>query len=50
MKIYFQNENLIAEKDGSVITMTPDLICMVDLETLMPVTTEALKYGKRIRV
>lgn len=23
---------------------------MVDLETLMPVTTEALKYGKRVRV
>ena len=50
MKIYFQNENLIAEKNGATAAMTPDLICMVDLETLMPVTTEALKYGKRIRV
>ncbi|MGX2947061.1 DUF917 domain-containing protein [Enterococcus alishanensis] len=50
MKISFQNENLIAEKNGEVVAMTPDLICMVDLETLMPVTTETLKYGKRIRV
>ncbi|MGM0215322.1 DUF917 domain-containing protein [Enterococcus sp. AZ109] len=49
-KIFFQNENLIAEKDGVPMAMTPDLICMVDLETLMPVTTEALKYGKRVRV
>ena len=50
MKVFFQNENLIAEKDGQAVAMTPDLICMVDLETLMPVTTEALKYGKRVRV
>ncbi|WP_086350704.1 DUF917 domain-containing protein [Candidatus Enterococcus clewellii] len=50
MTVFFQNENLIAEKDGQPVAMTPDLICMVDLETLMPVTTEALKYGKRVRV
>ena len=48
--VHFQNENLIAEKDGQVIAMTPDLICMVDLETLTPVTTESLKYGKRVQV
>ena len=50
MKVFFQNENLVAEKDGHAVAMTPDLICMVDLETLMPITTEALKYGKRVRV
>lgn len=48
--VHFQNENLVAEKNGQSIAITPDLICMVDLETLMPVTTEALKYGKRVRV
>ncbi|MBC1421443.1 DUF917 domain-containing protein [Listeria seeligeri] len=48
--VHFQNENLVAEKNGQPIAITPDLICMVDLETLMPVTTEALKYGKRVRV
>lgn len=48
--IHFQNENLVAEKNGVPIAMTPDLICMVDLETLVPVTTEALKYGKRVQV
>lgn len=48
--LHFQNENLVAEKNGKPIAMTPDLICMVDLETLFPITTEALKYGKRVRI
>jgi DUF917 family protein len=50
VKVFFQNENLIALKDGMPIALTPDLICLVDLETLNPVTTEGLKYGKRVRV
>ncbi|OCX62403.1 hypothetical protein BFM98_15635 [Lysinibacillus sp. AR18-8] len=50
MKVHFQNENLLAEKNEQVIAMTPDLICLVDYETLLPVTTESLKYGKRVRV
>lgn len=50
MAIHFQNENLLAEKDGQYVTMTPDLISIVDMETLVPVTTEALKYGKRVRI
>ena len=27
---------------------TPDLICLVDTETFRPVTTDAMKYGKRV--
>lgn len=50
VEIYFQNENLIARKNGQPIALTPDLICLVDQETLAPVTTESLKYGKRVRV
>ncbi|MEB7452963.1 DUF917 domain-containing protein [Lysinibacillus sphaericus] len=50
MKVHFQNENLLAEKNDQVVAMTPDLICLVDFETLLPVTTESLKYGKRVRV
>ncbi|MGE7839927.1 DUF917 domain-containing protein [Lysinibacillus sp. NPDC093712] len=50
MKVHFQNENLLAEKNEQVVAMTPDLICLVDYETLLPVTTESLKYGKRVRV
>ncbi|GLC90586.1 DUF917 domain-containing protein [Lysinibacillus piscis] len=50
MNVHFQNENLVAEKNEQVVAMTPDLICLVDYETLLPVTTESLKYGKRVRV
>lgn len=50
MSVHFQNENLIATRDGEVVAMTPDLVIMVDLDTLEPATTESLKYGKRVRV
>lgn len=46
--IEFQNENLVAEVDGRIVMTVPDLICLVDAETFTPVTTEALKYGKRV--
>jgi hypothetical protein len=48
--VTFQNENLIAEVDGQIIATTPDLICLVDSETFIPTTTDALKYGKRVIV
>lgn len=50
VNVYIQNENLIALKNGHPLVLTPDLICLVDLETLTPVTTESLKYGKRVRL
>ena len=50
LAIDFQNENLIARKDGLVICTVPDLICIVDSETGEPVTTELLRYGLRVTV
>lgn len=50
MSVHFQNENLIATRNGEVVATTPDLIIMVDLDSLEPATTESLKYGKRVRV
>lgn len=47
-EIMFQNENLCARVDGRIVATVPDLICMVDAETFIPVTTDALKYGKRV--
>ena len=46
--VIIQNENLMAEVNGEIVATTPDLICMVDTETFRPVTTENLKYGKRV--
>ena len=50
MRIEFQNENLIAEIDGEIICMVPDLICLIDSERGEPITTELLRYGFRLTV
>jgi uncharacterized protein len=50
MAIDFQNENLIARRDGEVVAIVPDLICIVDRDTAEPVTTEVLRYGLRVAV
>jgi uncharacterized protein len=46
----FQNEHLLVEADGRVETTAPDLIIVLDADTGEPVTTEALRYGARVRV
>jgi DUF917 family protein len=55
LTIEFQNENLIARQGsetegGRIIAAVPDLICIVDIETGAPVTTEVLRYGLRVTV
>ncbi|MBX5485439.1 MAG: DUF917 domain-containing protein [Mycolicibacterium hassiacum] len=50
MDVAFQNENLVAWVDGSVVTTVPDLICIVNRDDGEPVTTEMLRYGYRIFV
>lgn len=46
----FQNEHLIAESDGRILATTPDLIMVLDHDSGEPITTEALRYGQRVRV
>ena len=46
--IRFQNENLIALKDGQAVATVPDLITVLDAETGDPITTESLRYGFRV--
>lgn len=48
--VEFQNENLLASVNGEILATVPDLVCLVDAETFSPVTTDALKYGKRVYV
>ena len=50
MEIIFQNENLVARVNGELRAIVPDLICILDSETAEPITTEALKYGQRVKV
>ena len=48
--IDFQNENLTARRDGELVAIVPDLICVVDHESAEPITTEGLRYGQRVSV
>ncbi|MEM9533081.1 MAG: DUF917 domain-containing protein [Pseudomonadota bacterium] len=50
MQIRFQNENLLAVRNGELCAIVPDLICIVDHETAEPITTEGLRYGQRVSV
>lgn len=46
-RLNFQNEHLLAESDGKLLCMTPDLITVLDAETGIPITTEGIRYGAR---
>lgn len=50
LQLEFQNENLVAVRDGRLIATVPDLICVLDADTGEPITTEALRYGFRVTV
>lgn len=50
LRLFFQNEFLVARTGDEVLATTPDLITMLDLETGEPVTTEGLRYGFRVAV
>jgi DUF917 family protein len=50
LQIEFQNENLIARVGERILSVVPDLICILDSETAEPITTEELRYGQRVKV
>jgi len=50
LKIDFQNENLIAYRNGNVVCTVPDLITVVDIESGEPIGTEMLRYGLRVAI
>ncbi|GGU26710.1 DUF917 domain-containing protein [Lentzea flava] len=48
-RLEFQNEHLVASRDGEVLASVPDLICVLD-EQGEPVPAERLRYGQRVAV
>lgn len=50
MILDFQNEFLIAKRNGVPIAMTPDLIILLDAENAEPITAETMQYGTRVVV
>lgn len=45
-----QNEYLIAWRDGEAVATVPDIITLLEEETGLPVGTESLRYGQRLKV
>ena len=50
LELRFQNEHLVAIRDGEILVTVPDLIVVLDAETGEPITTEELRYGQRVKV
>ncbi len=50
MEISFQNEWIVAWRDGAPIAMSPDLICVLDSVAGEAVGTEIIRYGQRVTV
>jgi DUF917 family protein len=50
LEIAFQNEWVVAWRDGTPAAMSPDLICVLDSVTGHAVGTETIRYGMRVSV
>ncbi len=50
LEIAFQNEWVVAWRDGSPLAMSPDLICVLDPDTGNAFGTETIRYGMRASV
>lgn len=50
MTMDIQNEFLTARVGTRMLATVPDLICMLDNDTVQPITQETLRYGQRVTV
>jgi uncharacterized protein len=50
LTIDIQNEYLSAKRGDCVLATVPDLVCVLDNETVQPITQENLRYGQRVTV
>jgi DUF917 family protein len=48
LTVRFQNEHLVAIRDGEIVVSVPDLITILDAENGEPITTEGMRYGFRV--
>jgi DUF917 family protein len=50
MEIYFKNENILAKLNDRVIAAVPDIITLVDMESLQPLTNADIKVDQEVVV
>jgi len=48
LRLKFQNEYLIAERDGRAVGTTPDILATLEIETGEPIMAEDIRYGYRV--
>ena len=49
-RLAFQNEWIVAWRDGEPIAMSPDLICLLDSVSGEAIGTETIRYGQRVTI
>jgi len=49
-KILYQNEYLMVESAGKTLAITPEIITLLESESLTPITSEKLLYGLRVTI
>ncbi|MFC9841031.1 DUF917 domain-containing protein [Rhodococcus sp. NPDC127530] len=50
MTVRFQNENIVAQRDGEIVATVPDLIMLMTTDSGQPITAEEVKFGYRLSV
>ncbi|WP_166351306.1 DUF917 domain-containing protein [Phytoactinopolyspora limicola] len=50
LRVEFQNENLLVLENGEVRACVPDIICLLEADRCVPVTSERLRYGLELDV
>jgi DUF917 family protein len=50
LRLAFQNEWIVAWRDGEPLAMSPDLICVLDSVSGEAIGTETIRYGQRVTV
>ena len=50
MTLRYQNEFLVALQGDRVLATTPDIISFIDAESLAIITSDAVRYGQRVKV
>ncbi len=48
IKLFYQNEYLLAKNEDNVLASTPDLLVLLEENSGTPITSEALRYGLQV--
>lgn len=50
IELDFQNEYLVAKRDGKIVATTPDILMLLEQETGLPIDSQHLQYGLKVHL